>query len=78
VADDARTITLTRADVPGFRAAVVASAHAGEGHLSERLLGQLASLEAGSSAERLAFVPADATASLARRALDHLHRAAGR
>jgi alpha-D-ribose 1-methylphosphonate 5-triphosphate synthase subunit PhnH len=74
MADDSRTITLHADDVPAFRSAIIACARPVERERCERLLGQLASLEAATPAATLQFIPARTTALLARRALEHLQR----
>jgi hypothetical protein len=77
MAQDTVTIILRVADLPAFRAAVIACAGPGDRHRCERLLGQLASLESAASEPTLRFVPARATAPLARRAREHLHAISG-
>jgi hypothetical protein len=72
MADDPVTIILRAADLPAFRAAVIACAGPADRHRCERLLGQLASLESAATEATLRFVPARATAPLARRAREHL------
>jgi hypothetical protein len=71
---DARMLTLRTADLPALRAAVIACAQPAECRHSERLLGQLASLEAAATEDEISFAPAAATSGLARRALAHLER----
>jgi hypothetical protein len=56
------------------RLPVVESIVPAEHERCERLLGQLASLEARATNAVLAFLPAPGTGSLARRALAHLDR----
>ena len=75
MADDASIITLRTADLASFRAAVIACAEPADRHRCERLLGQLASLEAALTTDALRFRPARTTSALARRALEHLERA---
>ena len=70
--EDSGTITLRTADLASFRAAVIACAGRADRHRCERLLGQLASLEAVATTQTLRFTPARATSALARRALEHL------
>jgi hypothetical protein len=72
MADDAHMLTLRTADLAAFRAAVIACAEPGERRRCERLLGQLASVEAAANGELVRFAPAGATSVLARRALAHL------
>jgi hypothetical protein len=74
MAHDSRTITLHAADIAAFRASVIACAHPSEAEHCERLLGQLASLEAQGPAGTIRFVPGGRTAPLARRALAHLQQ----
>ena len=70
-------IHLTVDELSAYRSAVIACAAPSERHTAERLLGQLASLEAaGRAAERLRFVPAAPSAPLAMRALAHLRAGA--
>jgi hypothetical protein len=75
--EDPRTLTLKTAELPAFRAAVIACAEPAERRHSERLLGQLASLEAAATEDELSFAPAAATSGLARRAFAHLSRMNG-
>jgi hypothetical protein len=77
MAHDARTIILPMADLPAFRAAVIACADPGDRHRCERLLGQLASLEAAATNATLRFVPSPTTERLARRASEHLRHSSG-
>jgi hypothetical protein len=69
-------ITLRADELEGFRAAVIACSRAEERELCERLLGQLASLEAQALSaapdEELTFAPPRGGTVLARRALEHL------
>ena len=65
-------LTVRTTDLAAFRAAVIACAEPAERGHSERLLGQLASLEAAATAEQLSFTPAAATSALAHRAFAHL------
>jgi len=66
-------IQLSVDELSAFRAAVIACAAHSERGTAERLLGQLASLEArGRQVSRLQFVPAAPSAPLALRALAHL------
>jgi hypothetical protein len=74
MADDSRTITLSADELPAFRSAIIACAHPAERERCERLLGQLASLEAGAAAAAVEFIPGRSTGPLARRALDHMRR----
>jgi hypothetical protein len=74
MAEHSPTITLRADDLPAFRSAVIACAHPAEREHCERLLGQLASLEARAPAAMLEFIPGRTTAQLARRALEHLQR----
>lgn len=75
---DPITITLAAADVAAFRSAVIACAAPSEQKQCERLLGQLASLEAHAAGQRLRFIPPRDARALARRAAAHLAgRAAG-
>ena len=72
-------ITLRASELPGYRAAVIACSRDDEHELCERLLGQLASLEAQAfgadpSAE-FSFVPPSGGLRLAQRALEHLRAA---
>jgi hypothetical protein len=69
---DLTTITLAPGELPAYRSAVIACAGPGEHERCERLLGQLASLEAQATAAILQFVPGPSTAPLARRAFDRL------
>jgi hypothetical protein len=72
-------ITLSVDELSAFRAAVIACAAQSEHGMAERLLGQLASLEAsGQAVSRLEFVPAATNAPLALRALAHMRRDACR
>jgi hypothetical protein len=75
MADHARTIIISAADLPAFRAAVIACAEPAERERCERLLGQLASLEAAAPDATLRFVPTRATERLAHRAAEQLHHA---
>jgi hypothetical protein len=74
MAHDSRTITLRGDDIAAFRTSVIACAHPSEAEHCERLLGQLASLEARGTAGTIRFVPGRRTAPLARRALAHLQQ----
>jgi hypothetical protein len=69
-------ITLRADELVGYRAAVIACAHAEERDLCERLLGQLASLEAqalsADPATMFTFAPPPGGAQLARRAVEQL------
>jgi hypothetical protein len=68
-------IELDADELAAYPAAVIACARRGERRTAERLLGQVASLEARAQpVRRLEFVPAAASAALASRALDHLRR----
>jgi hypothetical protein len=73
-----RRITLRADELPPYRAAVIECALAQEHELCERLLGQLASLEAqafdADPTHPFTFAPPPGGAQLARRALDHLRR----
>jgi hypothetical protein len=64
-------------ELAGFRAAIIASREPGEDEVCERLLGQLASLEAraidADPGAELMFAPPPGGTALARRALEHLH-----
>jgi hypothetical protein len=73
-------ITLQPEELPTYRAAVIACASTAESASCERLLGQLASLEAAAAdGTCLAFIPAARSAALAYRALAALrHDADGR
>jgi hypothetical protein len=63
-------ITLQPGELPIYRAAVIACASTTESASCERLLGQLASLEAAAAnGACLAFIPAARSAALAYRAL---------
>ena len=63
-------ITLQPDELPTYRAAVMACASSTESASCERLLGQLASLEAAAAnGTCLAFIPASRSAALAYRAL---------
>jgi hypothetical protein len=72
MAHDSRTIAIRAAELPAFRAAVIACARPSERHGCERLLGQLASLESTAIEPELRFIPPSASAALARRAMQHL------
>jgi hypothetical protein len=72
MADAPVTITLGRADIPAFRAAVIACTEPADRQRCERLLGQVASLEATATGATVRFVAAGDTAPLARRAQEHL------
>jgi hypothetical protein len=69
-------ITLRADELPGYRAAVIASSRYEERELCERLLGQLASLEAqalgADSAAELSFAPPPGGSALAHRAVQYL------
>ena len=69
-------ITLHARELPGYRSAVIACSREDERDLCERLLGQLASLEAqafdADPGAELTFVPPPGGARLAHRALEHL------
>jgi hypothetical protein len=69
-------ITLRASELVGYRAAVIACSRPDESGLCERLLGQIASLEAQSVADardaELTFAPPAGGAMLAQRALEHL------
>jgi hypothetical protein len=68
-------ITLQPDELPTYRAAVIACASTTESASCERLLGQLASLEAAAAnGTCLAFIPAARSAALAYRALGALRR----
>jgi len=73
--DDATTITLAPDDLSAFRAAVIACAGPADHERCERLLGQLASLEARANHTMLRFIPSRETRTLARRAVAHLEHA---
>ena len=75
MADDTTTIILAAGDLPAFRAAVIACTEPAEHGRCERLLGQLASLEAGATNATVRFVPHRDTTTLARRALAQLEQA---
>jgi hypothetical protein len=77
---DGKSITLQMHELPAYRAAVIVCAHADERERCERLLGQLASLEAQGDAavSQLRFAPPSRSAVLARRALEHLRRSPAR
>ena len=71
-------ITLQASELVGYRAAVIACSQQDERELCERLLGQIASLEAaqtvaGQRDTELTFAPPAGGAALAQRALEHLH-----
>lgn len=70
-------ITLRADELAGYRAAVIACSRADEPELCERLLGQLASLEAQALSvapdTQFTFAPSGRALGLARRALEHLH-----
>jgi hypothetical protein len=76
MADRFSRITLRAGELPSFRAAVIACSGAGERDLCERLLGQLASLEAQALSahpdDELTFAPPRGSIALAQRALEHL------
>jgi hypothetical protein len=69
-------ITLRTHELPGYRAAVIACTRPEELELCERLLGQLASLEAqaldATPDVQLSFAPPPGGAGLARRAVEQL------
>jgi hypothetical protein len=69
-------ITLRAQELPGYRAAVIACSRSDELELCERLLGQLASLEAqalyATPDVQLSFAAPPGGADLARRAVAHL------
>ena len=69
-------ITLSASELPGYRAAVIACSREHELELCERLLGQLASLEAqafdADPDAELTFAPPAGGLRLAQRALEHL------
>jgi hypothetical protein len=75
MADVTTTISLAAADLPAFRTAVVECIVPAEHERCERLLGQLASLEARATNAMLRFVPAPGTHSLAFPALARLQQA---
>ena len=68
-------ITLRPDELPTFRAAVIACTSTAERESCERLLGQIASLEAATSDGRVAFVPPPRSAALAYRAVAVLRAA---
>ena len=68
-----------RADeLAGYRAAVIACSHGEDRELCEKLLGQVASLEALAGSvppdTPFTFAPPPATIGLARLAVEHLHK----
>lgn len=69
-------ITLRADELAGYRAAVIACAREEERELCERLLGQIASLEAQAAAAdpaaKFTFAPPPGGAKLAHRAVDSL------
>lgn len=69
-------MTLRADELAGYRAAVIACSRADERDLCERLLGQLASLEAqallADPATQFTFAPPPGGLALARRAVEHL------
>jgi len=69
-------ITLRADELAGFRASVIACSQSDERALCERLLGQIASLEAqarlADPATPFTFAPPPGGADLARRAVEHL------
>jgi hypothetical protein len=80
MADESATINLGIDEVAAYRAAVIACALPEERERCERLLGQLASVEARAAihSARLQFAPGRRTAQLAHRALSMLHDERGR
>ena len=69
-------IILQAHELPGYRAAVIACSRDDERELCERLLGQIASLEAqaldSDPQAELTFTPPPGGGALARRAVEHL------
>jgi hypothetical protein len=80
MADESATITLRFDELAAYRAAVIACALPEERERCERLLGQLASVEARAAmpSARLQFAPGRRTAQLAHRALAMLRDERGR
>jgi hypothetical protein len=76
MADHTMPIELPAPDAAAYRNAVIDCARPGEREQCERLLGQLASVEApAASSGTLRFIPWRDTADLARRALAQLEHA---
>ena len=71
-------ITLRADELAAYRAAVIACSHGEDRELCERLLGQIASLEALAHAvgpdTPFTFAPPPGGVRLARLAVEHLHR----
>jgi hypothetical protein len=72
MADPATSIQLPASDLSAYRTWVISCASPEEREQCERLLGQLASLEARATSATLEFVPGPRSAPLANRALAHL------
>jgi hypothetical protein len=76
MADRFRRITLRADELTGYRAAVIGCSRVEERELCERLLGQIASLEAqaldADPATEFTFAPPRGGAQLARRAVEQL------
>ena len=78
MADRFTRITLRADELAGYRAAVIACSHGEDRELCERLLGQVASLEALARCVEpetpFTFVPPPGSVRLARMAVEHLHK----